>query len=81
MPLRKKHVAYICLQAFHGEHWYIFCSNLENLKYFKKLETLILDKNDLEGLRGFPPMSSVTTLWFNNNKVRLLPLTVFRMRI
>lgn len=41
-----------------------------NLQHFRVVETLILDKNDLENLEGFPRMESVTTLWFNNNKVR-----------
>jgi Leucine-rich repeat (LRR) protein len=41
-----------------------------NLGSFTKLHTLILDKNDLESLEGLPAMPSVTTLWFNNNRVR-----------
>lgn len=40
-----------------------------NLQYFTALETLILDKNELEGLTGFPPMDTLRTLWFNNNRV------------
>jgi Leucine-rich repeat (LRR) protein len=44
-----------------------------NLSAFTKLHTLILDKNDLENLVGLPTMPSVTTFWFNNNKVRAAP--------
>lgn len=40
-----------------------------NLGHFKRLHTLILDKNGLPGLAGLPRMDSVTTLWFNNNEV------------
>jgi hypothetical protein len=31
------------------------------------LHTLILDKNGLTSLAGFPPMPALTQLWFNNN--------------
>ena len=40
-----------------------------NLQLFTAVTTLILDHNGLESLEGFPPMPSVTTLWFNNNSV------------
>ena len=36
---------------------------------FTRVHTLILDKNELAGLEGFPRLPSVTTLWFNNNGV------------
>jgi hypothetical protein len=40
-----------------------------NISAFAKVHTLILDKNGLQGVGGFPKMPSVTTLWFNNNEV------------
>lgn len=44
-----------------------------NLDLFPALDTLIADKNDLPSLEGFPAMSSLRTLWFNNNHVEDLP--------
>ena len=38
-----------------------------NLARFTRLQTLILDKNGLPGLAGFPKMTTITTFWFNNN--------------
>mmetsp|Transcript_23610 Transcript_23610/g.34333 ORF Transcript_23610/g.34333 Transcript_23610/m.34333 type:complete len:249 (-) Transcript_23610:99-845(-) len=49
-------------------------SSFKNLHQFPMLETLILDKNGLEGLEGCPVMETVTTLWFNNNNVSDLPV-------
>jgi hypothetical protein len=53
---------------------YCFCASLAdrtsppgNLDRFTALSTLILDKNSLTTLRGFPRLPSVTTLWLNNN--------------
>eukprot|EP00943_MAST-04B_sp_MAST-4B-sp1_P005738 g5738.t1 len=39
-----------------------------NMNYFTNLTTLILDKNNLSGISFFPPMPTVKTLWFNNNR-------------
>jgi len=41
-------------------------SNFEGLV---KLETLIMDKNGLTEMKGFPSLPTVTTLWLNNNKI------------
>jgi len=46
-----------------------FYSAPANLHYFTKVATLILDKNNLSSLSGFPVMKTVTTLWFNNNQM------------
>lgn len=40
-----------------------------NFEGLVKLETLILDKNGIQGLTNFPRMESVTTLWLNNNNL------------
>jgi len=40
--------------------------------YFDRLtalEVLVLDKNNIETLDGWPVMKNVTTLWLNNNKI------------
>lgn len=34
-----------------------------------KLEELILDKNQLEGVKGLPQIPSLKTLWMNNNQI------------
>ena len=47
--------------------------NLENLKYFSDLETLVLDKNGLVGLGNCPVIPTVQTLWCNNNLIDDLP--------
>lgn len=44
-------------------------TDCSNLHYFEKLETLVLDKNDLSTLASCPRLSTVKTLWFNNNQV------------
>ncbi len=44
-------------------------SSSEGLERFTKLETLILDKNNLEGLAWCCPLPSLKTLYFNNNNV------------
>jgi hypothetical protein len=44
--------------------------SVDEIKHFQKLETLILDKNNLKGLSNFPLLATVKTLWFNNNNVR-----------
>ena len=49
--------------------------SVTNIKLFLKLETLILDKNNLTDLSLFPPLPTVKTLWFNNNCVH--DLTTF----
>eukprot|EP00456_Euglypha_rotunda_P089450 TRINITY_DN9264_c0_g1_i7.p1 TRINITY_DN9264_c0_g1~~TRINITY_DN9264_c0_g1_i7.p1 ORF type:complete len:155 (-),score=27.68 TRINITY_DN9264_c0_g1_i7:11-475(-) len=33
------------------------------------LETLVLDKNNLQNFEGWPVLKSVTTLWLNNNNI------------
>jgi Leucine-rich repeat (LRR) protein len=50
-----------------------FIKSLERLQHFPKLQTLILDKNDMADLGDCPKLPSVTTLWFNNNKIECLP--------
>lgn len=46
---------------------------MEGLRHFTGLDTLILDKNQLESLLNCPPISTLKTLWFNNNQVSDLP--------
>ena len=41
----------------------------EGLERFAQLETLILDKNNLEGLAWCCPLPSLKTLYFNNNSM------------
>ena len=41
----------------------------DGLDMFTRLETLILDKNNLEGLSWCCPLPSLKTLYFNNNNV------------
>ena len=41
-----------------------------NLAAFTALQTLILDKNGLESLEGFPRLPTLRTLWINHNLVR-----------
>jgi len=47
--------------------------NFENLQYFTRLETLIVDKNNLTDLLTCPPLPSLRTLWCNNNNISDLP--------
>ncbi len=44
-------------------------TDMSNLKYFSKIETLVLDKNDLTSIGSCPVLHKVHTLWCNNNKV------------
>ena len=39
------------------------------MRYFTKIETLVLDKNDLTTIASCPVLHKVHTLWCNNNKV------------
>lgn len=41
----------------------------KNMDKFTVLDTLVLDKNGMSDLVGFPRLPTVTTLWFNNNLV------------
>lgn len=43
--------------------------NLLNLSYFSALETLVLDKNELESLETCPLLPHLQTLWCNNNNI------------
>lgn len=43
--------------------------SFRHLERFTALDTLVLDKNGLAGLAGFPRLDHVSTLWFNNNAV------------
>jgi hypothetical protein len=49
------------------------CSDLAGLQYFPSLDTLILDKNNLDGLLNCPDIPTLRTLWFNNNAMTDLP--------
>ena len=40
--------------------------NLDNLQYFKKLQTLVLDKNNLMDVKTIPYLPNLNTLWINN---------------
>lgn len=45
------------------------CRPPGNLGAFTRVSDLILDANGLEGVDAFPRMDTVTTLWFNKNRV------------
>lgn len=45
------------------------CRSFSNLACFSALQTLVLDKNDLEDIKACPTIPTLTTLWFNNNRV------------
>lgn len=47
--------------------------NLENIQYFKKLQTLVLDKNNLVDIKTLPNLPNLNTLWVNNNNISDLP--------
>ncbi|CBJ30549.1 conserved unknown protein [Ectocarpus siliculosus] len=47
--------------------------SFSNLVCFPSLQTLVLDKNDLEDIKACPTIPTLTTLWFNNNRVADLP--------
>ncbi len=40
---------------------------LRHLESLTSLETIVLDKNELDSLIGFPPIPSLRCLWVNNN--------------
>ncbi len=40
---------------------------LRHLESLTSLETIVLDKNELDNLIGFPPIPSLRCLWANNN--------------
>jgi hypothetical protein len=47
--------------------------NLQNLQYFNKLQTLVLDKNNLIDIKTIPHLPNLNTLWINNNNITDLP--------
>ncbi|CAM9337601.1 unnamed protein product, partial [Ectocarpus sp. 12 AP-2014] len=47
--------------------------SFSNLVCFPSLQTLVLDRNDLEDIKACPTIPTLTTLWFNNNRVADLP--------
>jgi len=47
--------------------------SFENLRFFTRLETLILDKNELSSIASCPTLPTVRTLWCNNNAIYDLP--------
>ena len=50
--------------------------DLQTLKIFPQLQTLILDKNFLTGVDLCPPLPCLHTLWLNNNAICDLPGTM-----
>lgn len=48
----------------------------ENFEGLTKLEQLVLDKNDLQEIKGFPTMRTVNTLWLNKNCLSDLELAI-----
>jgi microcompartment protein CcmK/EutM len=44
-------------------------SDLESIRQFTKLETLVLDSNEITSHTKFPPLPSLRTLWVNRNKI------------
>ena len=47
--------------------------NFENLQWFTKVETIILDKNGLTDIKTCPALPTLRTLWCNNNAIVDLP--------
>jgi len=47
--------------------------NFDNLRFFTKVETVILDKNGLSDLSTCPALPTLHTLWVNNNNISDLP--------
>ena len=47
---------------------------LGNLRLYQRLETLILDKNGLKRISSCPVVSSLETLWCNNNDIEDLAI-------
>jgi hypothetical protein len=48
---------------------HVHCRSWARLERFTRLETLVLDKNDLPDLAGCPRLEGLKTLWFNKNRV------------
>lgn len=53
----------------HKNNCRFCCRSFRNLQYFPSLQTLVLDKNNLEDVQECPVIPTLTTLWFNNNRV------------
>ena len=51
-------------------------SNVERLKDFPALETLIVDQNELEGFASLPSLRGLTTLSANKNNITSLRSTL-----
>ena len=51
-------------------------SDLDFLKDFTNIHTLILDNNDMESGAKYPYLPKLTTLWLNKNKILYLTLFV-----
>jgi len=47
--------------------------SFENLRYFTKVETIVLDKNNLTDVLTCPALPTLRTLWCNNNSISDLP--------
>ena len=41
----------------------------DNLKTYKRWETLIIDKNNLSSIELIPKIETLQTLWCNNNEI------------
>ena len=44
-------------------------SGLENLAKYRRLDTLIVDKNRLTSIEKLPEIESLQTFWCNNNEI------------
>lgn len=54
-------------------------SNIDALKSFELLETLVLDKNAISSHTKFPPMPRLRTLWVNHNNITNLSVFIDKL--
>lgn len=53
--------------------------NVDALKSFTKLETLVLDKNQITSHTKFPSLPRLTTLWVNHNQITNLSIFIDKL--
>lgn len=54
-------------------------SNIDPLKAFTKLETLVLDNNKISSHTKFPPLPKLSTLWVNHNNITNLSVFIDKL--
>lgn len=67
--------------AKHIKQLDLSCNSVRDFKFLERLphlETLIVDRNDLDSRVTFPLCPSLTTLWLNHNNVSNLGDAQFR---